>query len=250
MPESGFIPYATSADLPSGPVLVLAPHPDDEVIGCGGALRRHVEQGDCVTVAIATDGTGARCHDSSVSQAQYSLLRQQESRCAAEILGYGDVRIWPAQDRALASWPHLDKQLLELVAEIDPRVVYVPSLYEIHPDHHALALAVCRAAPRLEPGLQVMFYEIGWPVPPNVLVDISAQLERKRAALRCFVSQLSIQDYLRHMEGLNVYRTYTLPPNVLAAEAYLCAPAGALAADPMTAFGRSRLTDALNAQPF
>ena len=65
----------------------------------------------------------------------------------------------------------------------------------------------------------------------------------------CFTSQLAIQNYARHMQALNVYRTYTLPAEVRAAEGYLSVAAGALLADPLRCFGRSRMTDRLGLGP-
>jgi LmbE family N-acetylglucosaminyl deacetylase len=93
--------------------------------------------------------------------------------------------------------------------------------------------------------VRVFFYEVGWPAPVNLLLDITADVQRKRQALQCFASQLALRDYVRHMEALNVYRTYTLPEQVRAAEGFLTVSAGELAADPMRCFGRSRLTERL-----
>jgi LmbE family N-acetylglucosaminyl deacetylase len=118
-------------------------------------------------------------------------------------------------------------------------------VYEVHPDHAALAQALCRLAPEMDASVRVFFYEVGWPAPVNLLLDITADVQRKRQALQCFASQLALRDYVRHMEALNVYRTYTLPEQVRAAEGFLSVSAGELAADPMRCFGRSRLTERL-----
>jgi LmbE family N-acetylglucosaminyl deacetylase len=63
-------------------------------------------------------------------------------------------------------------------------------------------------------------YEVGVPLQPNQLLDITNFWPRKKAAMACFNSQLAIQRYDKHINGLNIYRSYTLPPNVQAAEAY------------------------------
>lgn len=241
--ESDFIPYEAVLELPRGPVLVLAPHPDDEVIGCGGAILRHRRQGDAVSVLLATDGGAAVQHRDPAARAAYATLRRSESRAAAAVLGYEELLCWDAADRALASWPQLDERLRVLLAERGPAAVYAPSVYEVHPDHAALAQALCRLAPAMDASVQVLFYEVGWPAPVNLLLDITADVARKRQALHCFASQLALQDYARHMEALNVYRTYTLPAQVQAAEGFLSLSAGELAAEPMRCFGRSRLTE-------
>lgn len=82
--ESQFIPYTVSP-APYGRVLVLAPHPDDEVFGCGGAIMQHLAQGDEVTVIILTDGRAAIEHADVASMMQYVEIRRQESRAAAAI---------------------------------------------------------------------------------------------------------------------------------------------------------------------
>jgi LmbE family N-acetylglucosaminyl deacetylase len=95
----------------------------------------------------------------------------------------------------------------------------------------------------MDAAARMSFYEVSWPAPVNLLLDITSDVDRKRQALRCFASQLELHDYLRHMEALNVYRTYTLPRQVRAAEGFLTLSAGELASAPMRCFGRSRLTD-------
>jgi LmbE family N-acetylglucosaminyl deacetylase len=228
---------------------VLAPHPDDEVIGCGGAIMRHVSQGDPVTVVLATDGTAAERHAELAARDAYRTARLEESRAAAGVMGYKDIRQWGAEDRRLSEWPALDEQLRGLVKELRPVTLYAPSVYEIHPDHFALGEAVCRHAVVFDPTLRLVFYEIGWLAPVNLLLDITPYIERKREALGCFRSQLAIREYVRHMEALNVYRTYTLPVEVRAAEGYLSLTAGELATTPLRCFGRSRFTDRLGLVP-
>lgn len=94
-----------------------------------------------------------------------------------------------------------------------------------------------------------MFYGIGYPAAINTMLDISQEVHIKRAALECFASQLALRDYLRHMEALNVYRTYTLPESVRAAEDYLAETAGGLVQNPNVCYERSRLTDDLIPYP-
>lgn len=91
------IPYKTAAMIGVGPVLVLAPHPDDEVFGCGGAIMRHVAQGEHVHVVIVTDG-GALPGEHS-DRESYVGVRQQESIRASGILGYGPPEFWGLPDR-------------------------------------------------------------------------------------------------------------------------------------------------------
>lgn len=216
--ESGFIPYHATSILGNGPVLVLAPHPDDEVFGCAGAIMRHVAAGDPVKVVILTDGGGAVAEGSA--RAACIAQRQDESRAAAAILGYGQPEFWEYRDRELHCDEALTQRLLAVVAAVGARWLYAPSPAEIHPDHHALSLAALSVGQRLGAAIHLAFYEIGVPLPPNQLLDISDLWERKRQAIACFTSQLADQAYDRHVEALNCYRSYTLAGNVQAAEAY------------------------------
>lgn len=218
--ESDYIPYTATTQLPTGNVLVLAPHADDEVFGCGGAIIRHVKQGDLVKVIIITDGSAAVMHPDRESKARYIGIRQQESCQAAEILGYGKPEFWGIEDRTLAYGEDLVTRLCERIAGDHIAQVYAPSNAEIHPDHRALAMLAMEAVRRSKEAVKLFMYEVGMPLQPNILLDITAHIALKKTAMACFVSQLKIQDYRRHVLCLNGFRSYTLPPQVTEAEAY------------------------------
>ncbi|WP_062153696.1 PIG-L deacetylase family protein [Beggiatoa leptomitoformis] len=239
--ESLFIPYQATQILPSGTVLVLAPHPDDEVFGCGGAIMQHVAQGDKVWVIILTDGSAATQHVDETAKLHYIQTRQTESRAAANILGYGEPLFWGIPDRYLQCEPTLVKKLQLFIETHHIQRVYAPSLAEIHPDHYAcaqLALALLKQV-----ALTYVMYEIGVPLQPNCLLDITPYLLRKQQATNCFSSQLSIQDYGRHLQGLNVYRSYTLPATVIAAEGYYALSTARWRENTLSQFGGSRQTE-------
>ncbi len=219
MQESDFIPYSCSAHIPALRVLVVAPHPDDEVFGCGGAIARHVESNVPVCVLVLTDG------------ALYGDVkeRQLESSEAAKVLGYGVPEFWGYPDRALSYSDALVDRLVDNIAQIGADLVYAPSPWEVHPDHRQAQAVAVAAVRRSAPSVRLAFYEVGVPLRPNVLLDISPVLELKERAMRCFVSQLHQQNYLDHMQALNRFRTYTLPKGVLAAEAFWVVSADELA---------------------
>ena len=230
--ETELIPYHAVQTLGTGGVLVLAPHPDDEVFGCAGAIMRHVAAGDPVTVIVLTDGAGFQGDD--LERQNYVAQRRQESRAAAAILGYGEPQFWEYRDRELVYGEPLVQRLRDAVLAAEARWLYAPSPYELHPDHRNLALAALEVARRLGSDLTLALYEIGAPLPPNRLLDISDVWERKRQAIACFTSQLATQAYDRHIEALNRYRTYTLPREVEAAEAYWVLEGGEVTTMPPT----------------
>ena len=197
---------------------MLAPHPDDEVFGCGGAIASHVRAGVPLHVVILTDG----------SRFGEASGRANESRAAAEVLGYGGPEFWSLADRGLHYSEALVQRIVGHIERTGADLVYAPSPWEIHPDHRQTTWLAIEAVRRVKTPVRLAFYEVGSVLRPNFLLDITASLATKEAAMRCFGSQLVQQDYIRHIQALNQYRTYTLPREVLAAEAYWVVTAGEL----------------------
>jgi len=208
--ESDLIPHSASHGLPAQAALVLAPHPDDEVFGCGGAIAAHVRAGVPVHVVILTDG--ALFGDAST--------RANESLAAARLLGSGVPDLWGLADSNMCYSEELVQRLVDKIVSTGADLIYAPSPLELHPDHRQTTMLAVEAARRVAQPVRLAFYEVGAPLRPNVLLDITDLLELKDAAMRCFESQLSQQDYLNQIRALNKYRSYTLPREVLAAEAF------------------------------
>ncbi len=224
-------PYTAVTHIGRGVALVLAAHPDDEVLGCGGAILRHVDTGDPIHVVILTDG-GHR-EDAGGDPDAYIAQRQQESRDAAALLGYGAPTFWGLPDRGIEYGERLVSRLVTAILSIEADFVYAPSPFELHPDHRTLGMAAAEAVRRCGRACRLVLYEISAPLRPNLLLDISDLVERKRAAIACFASQLERQRYDDHILALNRFRTYTLPKEVIAAEGYLAVTAEELQRDPL-----------------
>jgi len=216
--EPELCPYAPQLTLEARRLLVLAPHPDDEVLGCGGLVAAMLAVGARVHMVIASDG----------GLGGDAAARERESNAAAQVLaGSGavpELQFWRLPDRHLAALPDLAARLQTLIRQLDPDCVLMPSMFEIHPDHRALFLAGIQSIPAAGDQTQLLLYEVGQPLMPDVLIDITQQLERKRRALLCFGSQLRQQAYDDQLLGLNRYRAYTLGPQVTHAEAYMRVP--------------------------
>ncbi|WP_169794297.1 PIG-L family deacetylase [Thioalkalivibrio nitratireducens] len=233
--EERHVPYECVQALGRGPAVVLAPHPDDEVFGCGGAILRHVDAGDPVRVIVVTDGAAEAPPDSG-SAVDYARERQRESRAAGRLLGYGDPEFWGLPDRGVRYGEWLVQRVVDTLRGSGTRLLYAPSVLEMHPDHRALGMVAAEAVRRVGGELRLAMYEVGVPLRPNRLLDVTDLLPRKRAAMAVFASQIRQRDYQGHVEALNRFRSYTLGPEVEAAEAYCVATAAEIAKDPMALY--------------
>jgi LmbE family N-acetylglucosaminyl deacetylase/glycosyltransferase involved in cell wall biosynthesis len=230
MPEAEAIPFEPQ-DLRGERLLVLAPHPDDEVIGCGGLVAMHLREGRKVHVVVATDG----------AQAGDVAQREAESRAALASLGDATIEFLRFPDRELANARELDDRLASILREWKPDLIAVPSPLEIHPDHIALSRNFCDLIARdvslfAELAVtRVAFYEVSAPLRPNALVDITSVADAKYAAIALHASQSAVRDYTSYARGLNTWRTMTLPPQVKFAEAYWTTPLPSLRTTPFSA---------------
>lgn len=216
--ESDFIAYRATEKLAGRSVLALAPHPDDEVFGCGGALAKHLQAGDSVSVIIVTDGAFDQPDD---IRSAHIALREAESIAASKLIGYAKLSFLRYRDRELQNSADLVGNLTAILHSMEVDLVYVSSIDEMHPDHLALAYATLHAVASCSRDVSVAMYEVGRPLRyVSHLVDISDVFPIKSDAMRCFRSQLSNQSYDRHIVALNAFRTYTLGKDVLYAEAF------------------------------
>jgi len=200
-------PLELIADFDAQPVLVLAPHPDDEIIGPGGTIRRHILAGAPVTVAILTDGRwGGYNGDGKLLD-----RRKDESRRAAQILGTPPPIFFDVPDGELAETPHILDKIRQLFVEKNPKYVYLPALTDAHSDHwstNRLLHAVLSKLPRESvQRLLIRGYEVWTPTLANCCVDISSTAEVKRQAIDAFPSQTSTHDYAAAAFGLNKCRS-------------------------------------------
>jgi LmbE family N-acetylglucosaminyl deacetylase len=187
-------------------VLVIAPHPDDETLGCGGTLIRHVQRGDRVSAVFLTSGElGLK----QMPREEAWRMRESEAGEAAKVLGLTEVHFLRCSDWFLSD--HIEDTALllrPLLARLQPSLVYVPHVLEWHPDHKA-ALSVLTMAldPPYAPSPSIRTYEVWTPMPEfDHVEDITGSMEQKLRAVRCYASQLTELHYDRAIEGLNAYR--------------------------------------------
>lgn len=211
-------------------MLCLAPHPDDEVLGCAGLMMLAQRQGLRVHTIIAS--AGEQGVDDPVGDAGHRRLA--ESHAAARTMGLPPPVCWHLADRQLRHSLPLIQRIEQALRVHQPRWLLLPALTEPHPDHQALALAGMAAAQRHQ-GISLLFYEVGAPTQPNTLVDITAVADLKWKALEAFASQEERHAYREHAQAMSAVRAFVAADSVLAAEAYWHLPANAMAQDDLAA---------------
>lgn len=211
-------------------VLVLAPHPDDEVVGCGGLLATLAEAGAAIRILFLTDGAGGRGAEAVDTPAGYARRRREEAARAGAVLGIVGIEFLDLPDGELAA--HLDAASSAIARAITmqrPQLLLVPSPLELTEDHRAAFAALHRVLSPLRRGdplsvateeLQVLVYEVNRPAFPDLLVDVGSRIESLSTAMRHYASQEERHPYLNAALGLRRYRTLTLSPAVTAAEGY------------------------------
>ncbi len=224
-PSFTFVPLADFARVPGGRVVVLAPHPDDEVIGAGGALCLHARRGDAVTVVHVTDGAGGDRDDHE--RGRITQVRKDEARAAGKHLGVTSFVALDFPDGGLRPDGAFLSAVTGTLDTLRPDVLYVPSPWEHHPDHRATYWLAALALQQSGMTPRVVVYEVNEPQPASYLVDVTSVLEAKRAALNAFASQRAYLDVTEKTLTANRARTVNVDvKGVDAAEAFLAIDPG------------------------
>lgn len=187
-------------------ILVIAPHPDDEVVGCGGALCRHAQRGDRMNVIYLTSGElGLK----KLPREEAWKIREAEARDSAKILGLSDLFFLRQPDWMIGDHiPTMVEAITPILKSTVPEMIYLPHQNDWHPDHQAAWPTVQEALKRS--GIRVpklWAYEVWTPLGTfDEVVDISTVMSKKLRALRAHRSQLDEFQYIRAISGLNRYR--------------------------------------------
>jgi LmbE family N-acetylglucosaminyl deacetylase len=219
-------------------VLVLAPHFDDEVLGCGGLLAQLAAGGAAVRVLFLSDGGGGS--EAIADRGAYRRQRRQEAQAAAQVLNLAGCDYLDLPDGALEQC--LDEAAAGLRRTLlgqRPELLLCPSPLEVSADHRATFAALHRFLGSLRPGtggggerssepdaaaalsgLRILLYEVNQPAYPDLLVDVGGCEPVLRQAMACYASQEERHPYLGAALGLRRFRTLSLGPEVSLAEAY------------------------------
>ncbi len=187
-------------------VLVIAAHPDDELLGCGGTIALHAKRGDRVRSLIVCGGTPLR-------ETVIAEISRRQARDAANILGVEDVTILDFPDQGLDSvtLTELISPLENIVNEFQPHLIYCQHGGDINLDHQLLFKAAMVAFRPTVPFVEAVYAfdtasSTEWAFPrnfvPDTWVDISETLGVKLQAMECYESELREYPHPRSLRGL------------------------------------------------
>ncbi len=200
-------------------ILVIAAHPDDEILGCGGAIARHSEVGDLVKVIIVSTGITSRSNTISgdIHEEELAALKLSAEK-ANQILGVKSVDFLNYPDNRLDSIQRLDliKELERNINTFQPSIIYTHHSGDVNIDHRIVCDAVitaCRPYPN-QIVKTILSFEVAssteWQPPgksdafePNWFVDISKQLSKKLDALKEYDSEMRDWPHARSIEAIN-----------------------------------------------
>jgi N-acetylglucosamine malate deacetylase 1 len=186
-------------------ILIVAPHADDEVIGCGAALQHFVSQGAHVCVLIVTQES-----ERSIAKAYHYEPQQrvQESYDAQEVLGYDQLAYFDFPELMLKSSETLQhdfyEKLMSFIADYAPDGIFLPNSKEMHPDHQIIGeLSKTVVSDIVKNGLAaeleaVFIYEIWGTVAVNSYLQVTdTAYKSKIKSIECYQSQMVSVDYTK-----------------------------------------------------
>lgn len=210
-------------------ILVVAAHPDDEILGCGGTIMRHVSTGDRVRVMILAEGLTSRDAIRNVEDKAKELSQLHEAAAqAAQFMGVERVEIYDFPDNRMDGVQLLDviKKVEIEIERFKPDTVYTHHAGDVNVDHqraHEAVVTACRPLPG-SVVREILFFETPssteWQTAdsnkffyPNVFVDIEAFIERKLEALHFYESEMRAYPHSRSYEAIKILaqqRGYTI----------------------------------------
>jgi LmbE family N-acetylglucosaminyl deacetylase len=206
MPSPIVTPHLLMNSQQKNSVLVIAAHPDDEVLGCGGTVALHRKNGDDVCTVVVCEGSSLRGVDQGQGDDHHLFAASRE-------LGVEDVRHLGLPDQRLDTMTLTDiiTPLEEVVRDVRPNIVYCQHGGDVNIDHTILFKAALVAVRPTELYIDVVYaFEAAssteWAHPrvfvPDTFVDISSTLEQKLRAMNCYKSELRDYPHPRSLEAL------------------------------------------------
>lgn len=211
-------------------ILIIAPHPDDELLGCGGTIIKYKEAGYQVYLCIMTKG------DEEYYGKEVLEEKRKEAERVAEFLGIRKVFFCNFVAAHLDTYPQnqINQKLREIIQEIEPNIIFLPHQGDLHKDHQlTFQCSLVAAKPILNPYIQkILSYESlseteqssphTRPFIPTIYIDISRQLSQKLEVLALYKSEIKSYPHPRSLQGVEIKaQARGLEIGVSAAEAFM-----------------------------
>lgn len=185
-------------------VLVLSPHPDDESLGCSGTILLYTGKGTEVYLGVISMGEKLESAQENIGD-----IRKSEAIATAALLGIKETIFLEFPDEEInMHQEEIKGRLSEIIKDIKPEIIFVPSPLDPHPDHKAVSEITLQIMADF-PGTRLAFYEVYHPIRFNILVDISSVINKKKEAI--FTYEKSLLDmpelFWYAIKGLNAFRS-------------------------------------------
>jgi N-acetylglucosamine malate deacetylase 1 len=193
-------------EVPGGKrILVIAPHPDDEMIGPGGTIIGAIEAGSRVHVVYLTSGS---------KQADAARTREAEASAAANQVGYTTEFLCLA-DLSDGAESAAQTALANAIKTSDPELIFVSFFADDHIEHQRASELLIKACDQglVNGDLEIWAYQVYSALLANVIVDVTLFVERKSEAIGMFASQMVSRNWAHFASGLTAYNSRFLPGN-------------------------------------
>jgi LmbE family N-acetylglucosaminyl deacetylase len=227
-------------------ILSVVAHPDDEVLGMGGTIKKYTDSGHDVKIVFMATGIFARRNDKYQNSTKYATDKKtvkkmkselerlrKDAKQATKILGVDEIEFMNFPDNEMDKVSNLEitKKIENVIGDYKPTVVYTHSPYDINIDHRILYNATITATRPMSNSnvKEVISFEVPssteWYFPskftPNVFVDISDELPFKLRALEAYKNEIREFPHPRSMEALEIIaKRWGTVSGFMAAEAF------------------------------
>lgn len=175
-------------------VLILAPHPDDETIGCGGTILKMVEQGCDVHVLHFTLGDEDEVYEESLRVPEFLQFTPHYLKFTVDQMQMDETSL---------------KAVADHITNIAPHVIFIPFLLDDNDDHRRvneyLDKLITQKRVQLPSATPIWAYQVYSFFPINAVVKVTEHIETKSEAMRCYTSQFQVRDWVHFMKGLNAF---------------------------------------------
>ena len=185
-------------------ILIISAHPDDEVLGMGGTIKKMSKQGHNLQLCVVTEGSSAQYSDKKMIE-----IRKESCIKAGKFLGISTFDFLNFSDMGLDSIPQLEiiKKLENIIKRFNPEIVFTTPENDLHLDHklvHKATIVACRPKNKVR---RVLSYEIPSPLiqqfNPNVFENIEMELDDKKNAFQFYESEIEDFPHPRSIEAIN-----------------------------------------------